>query len=128
MSGLWLIVAGFFGMTAIGAGAFGWHSLGDDEALRQIFMMGVDYHMWHALALIGVSWLASKPEINSTRLPMIAGIAFSLGIVLFSGSLYIFVLKSSLFITGAAPFGGFLMMAGWAAFILAGWKLRKAGP
>lgn len=125
MSGLWLIIAGFFGMTAIGAGAFGWHSLGGDEALRQIFMMGVDYHMWHALALVGLSWLASRPELATSRLPTIAGIAFSLGIFLFSGSLYIFVLKTDLFITGAAPVGGFLMMAGWAALSLAGWQLRK---
>mgnify|MGYP002725664246 CR=1 FL=1 len=126
MSGLWLIMGGLFGMSAVGAGAYGWHSLDGDEDLRLMFMLGVDYQMWHALALAAVAWIASRPEMLSSKLPLIAGIAFSSGIVLFSGTLYIFVMTGTLVVEGAAPAGGYLMMAGWAALIAAGWKLRKA--
>ncbi len=128
MSGLWLIIGGFFGMTAVGAGAYGWHSLGEDEPIRQVFMMGVDYQMWHALALVGVAWVASRPELTSSRLPLVAGTTFSLGIILFSGTLYLFALIGYVPIEGAAPIGGYLMMAGWAALIICGWKTRKVKP
>ena len=124
MSGLWLIVAGFFGATAVGAGAYGWHSLGSNDSIRQIFMMGVDYQMWHALALIAVSWLMARPQFKSSKLPLFAGIAFSLGIVLFSGTLYLFALIGYVPVEGAAPVGGILMMTGWLALIVCGWQSR----
>jgi len=128
MSGLWLIVAGFFGATAVGAGAYGWHSLDDNDSIRQIFMMGVDYQMWHALALIAVSWLVAQPQFKASKLPLFAGIAFSLGIVLFSGTLYLFALIGYVLIEGAAPLGGILMMVGWLALIVCGWQSRTAKP
>jgi uncharacterized membrane protein YgdD (TMEM256/DUF423 family) len=125
MSGLWLIIGGLFGMTAVGAGAYGWHSLGEDDAIRQIFMMGVDYQMWHALALMIVAWMASRPELENSRLPLVAGIAFSSGILLFSGTLYLFALIGYVPVEGAAPTGGYLMMAGWGSLVICGWKTRK---
>ncbi|MBL6931410.1 MAG: DUF423 domain-containing protein [Rhodospirillales bacterium] len=127
MSGLWLIIGGFFGMTAVGAGAYGWHALGEDEPIQQIFMMGVDYQMWHALALMVVAWTSSRPAFVSSRLPLIAGIAFSLGILLFSGTLYLFALIGYVPLEGAAPVGGYLMMAGWGLLMICGWKTRKGG-
>jgi len=125
MSGLWLIIGGFFGASAVGAGAYGWHSLGEDEPIRQIFMMGVDYQMWHTLALMAVSWVSSRPDFQGSKLPLIAGIAFSTGILLFSGTLYLFALIGYVPLEGAAPTGGYLMMAGWASLMICGWKIRK---
>jgi len=124
MSGLWLIIAGFFGVSGVGAGAYGWHSLGENDSVRQIFMMGVDYQMWHALALLGISWIASRPQFQSSKLPLLGGIAFSLGIILFSGTLYLFALIGYVPVEGAAPIGGWLMMAGWVTLIVCGWKTR----
>ncbi len=128
MSGLWLIVGALFGMSAVGAGAYGWHSLGEDEPIREIFMMGVDYQMWHALAIVCVAWIASRPEFSKSRLPMIAGITFSLGIFLFSGTLYLFAMLGYIPIEGAAPVGGYLMMAGWVCLIICGLKTWKEAP
>lgn len=125
MSGIWLIIAGFFGATGVGAGAYGWHSLGENEAVRQIFMMGVDYQMWHALALLGVAWLTAR-ESASNRAATVAGVCFSLGIVLFSGTLYVFAKTGMVPVEGAAPAGGWLMMAGWAVFMWSGWKIMRA--
>jgi len=118
-AGPWLMIAGFFGTTAIAAGAYGWHSLGDDV----IFMMGVDYHVWHAIALLGVAWVATHPTSFPPRLTSFIGICFSLGIFLFSGTLYAFGLWNTVPITGAAPLGGGLLIAGWAAFMWGGWKV-----
>lgn len=128
MSGLWLIIAGLFGGSAVGAGAYGWHSLGENEATRQIFMMGVDYQMWHALALLGVAWVSTRREFASSKLPLLAGIAFSLGIVLFSGTLYLFAIVGYVMIEGAAPVGGYLMMAGWLTLMVCGWQTRWGRP
>ena len=125
MSGLWLIVAGFFGATSVGAGAYGWHSLGENDSIREIFMMGVNYQMWHALALLGVAWVASRAPFKTSKLPLLTGIAFSLGIVLFSGTLYLFALIGYVPVEGAAPTGGYLMMAGWGSLVICGWKTRK---
>lgn len=128
MSGLWLIIAGFFGATAVAAGAYGWHSLGENDAVRQIFMMGVDFQMWHALALAAVAWVSSRPVFETSRLPLIAGIAFSFGIILFSGTLYLFALIGYVPVEGAAPAGGWLMMAGWVTLMVCGWKTMKVKP
>jgi uncharacterized membrane protein YgdD (TMEM256/DUF423 family) len=125
MSGLWLIVAGFFGATSVGAGAYGWHSLGENDSIREIFMMGVNYQMWHALALLGVAWVASRAPFKTSKLPLLTGIAFSLGIVLFSGTLYLFALIGYVPVEGAAPAGGWLMMAGWVMLMICGWKTRR---
>ena len=67
LSGLWLVLAGFFGMTGVAAGAWGWHELGGDDSIREIFMMGVSYQLWHALALIGVAWVSSRPETAQSK-------------------------------------------------------------
>ncbi|MCP5367280.1 MAG: DUF423 domain-containing protein [Hyphomicrobiales bacterium] len=119
----WLILAGLNGLVAVAAGAYGWHWLETHEsAQRDIFNLGVQYHMWHALALVGVAWLADR---MGGRLPAVAGILFTAGLVLFSGSLYAFGLTGVLPLRGAAPAGGFLLMAGWACLVVAG--VRGAG-
>ncbi|NQV46936.1 MAG: DUF423 domain-containing protein [Rhodospirillaceae bacterium] len=117
LTGLWLLLAGFFGASGVGAGAYGWHSLGESDSAREIFMMGVAYQMWHALALMGVAWLASR---DSSKLTALAGICFSLGIVLFSGTLYFFAVAGTVPVEGAAPIGGWMMMGGWAVFMWRG--------
>lgn len=125
MSGIWLIVASFFGVTGVGAGAYGWHSLSENDPVRQIFMMGVNYQMWHALALLGVAWVASQATFMTSKLPLLAGLAFSLGIIFFSGSLYLYAMSGYIIVKGAAPLGGWFMMAGWLSLMVCGWKSRR---
>lgn len=119
----WLFLGAVNGLVAVAAGAYGWHSLAADDGGRAIFAMGVDYQMWHALALIAVAWLASG---NGGLPATIAGWAFTIGIVLFSGTLYAFGVTGSIPLGGAAPAGGVLLMAGWAA--LAWIALRQRHP
>lgn len=110
---IWLFVAALNGLAAVVAGAFGWHWLQADPGMREIFNIGVSYHMWHALALLAVAWLAERKPLPAR----VAGIGFTGGIVLFSGTLYAFALTGELPLSGLAPVGGVLLMAGWGAMI-----------
>lgn len=113
---VWLFLGALNGMLAVLAGAYGWHSLEGDEASRQIFMLGVDYQMWHALALIGVAWLAERHP--GTKLITAAGVLFTAGIVCFSGTLYAFGITTEIPVPYAAPVGGYLLVGGWACILL----------
>ena len=123
MSGLWLVIGGLNGLIAVAAGAYGWHSLGGDDSIREIFMMGVSYQMWHALAILAVAMIAARPDQASSRLPTVAALGFVTGIILFSGTLYAYALLGYVPVEGAAPFGGFLLMAGWGALMIIGWNI-----
>lgn len=110
----WMAMAALFGATGVAAGAYGWHGLEGDETVRQIFRIGVQYQMWHAIALLGVAWRCTAGA-NPARVAAAAGVLFSLGIVLFSGNLYVFAVTGELPITGGAPGGGVCLIAGWLA-------------
>lgn len=114
--GIWLFLGGLNAMLAVAAGAYGWHRLGGDE----IFIMGSRYHMYHALALVAVAWLASTRPGRAALTVHMAGAAFALGIVLFSGTLYVFALTGRIPLEGAAPVGGALLMLGWLIIAMLG--------
>lgn len=113
---IWLFLGSLNGLIAVVAGAYGWHGLAADEGGRLLFTMGVVYQMWHALALLAVAWLATRGRETAPSAHL-AGGAFAVGIVLFSGSLYAFALTGAMPVPYAAPVGGFCFMAGWAALI-----------
>jgi len=116
---IWLFFGGLNGLIGIMAGAYGWHWLDGAEGHREIFRMGVDYQVRHALALLVVAWLASRCQGSTLKIVHGAGTAFTAGILFFSGSLYAFGVSGILPLSGLAPLGGFLLMAGWAAIIAA---------
>ncbi len=117
---LWLFLAALNGLLAVTAGAYGSHALvATESAHRAIFMTAVQYHMWHALALLAVAWLASRREAPGAKAVRVAGWAFTAGIVLFSGTLYALGLTGSVPVPGAAPAGGISFFLGWAALIWA---------
>ena len=120
---LWLFIAGLNGLLAVMAGAYGSHRLEvADSGLHDVFMVAVQYHMWHALALLAVAWLADREEGGGAVAARTAGGAFTAGIVLFSGSLYARGLGGAVPVPGAAPLGGALLMIGWAALMGAALK------
>lgn len=112
---------------SVAAGAYGRHGA-LDPAGREMFAVAVQYQMAHALALLAVAWLAARN--GGGRLaaaPNLAGAAFAVGILLFSGSLYTFGLTGLVPVEGAAPAGGFLLMAGWLALMWEAVRPRRAG-
>ena len=114
---VWLFFGGLNGLIAVAAGAYGWHALAGDDGARKMFEIAAQYQMAHALALVAVAWLASTRSGRALVPVHLAGAAFTLGIVLFSGTLYAFGLFAVVPVKGAAPVGGFLLMTGWLALM-----------
>lgn len=114
-------VAALFGATAVALGAFGAHALRgtlDDHALS-IWHTAVEYQFWHALALLAVGVLARDSETSALHCAMGA---FTIGVVLFCGSLYALALGAPGFIGIITPVGGVALIAGWFALATHAWR------
>lgn len=109
------LLAGIAGASAVLLGAFGAHALRDvlDPAHRELWHTAVEYHAWHALALV------LAVGIGRGRAGRCAVAAFALGIVLFAGSLYALALGAPRWVGIATPFGGLAFAVGWIALGLA---------
>lgn len=102
------------------AGAFAAHGLGAilDNYRLALFETAARYQMYHALALLIVGLLSAMPQISRHKLKLAAG-AFILGIILFSGSLYLLALSGLSWLGAVTPLGGILFLGGWLAMLLA---------
>ncbi len=110
---LWAAMAAVICGLAVLMGAYGWHSLEGDADLRDIFMLAVQYHMWHGLALFVIAWLSDAGG-RAGKFAAAAGAAFLAGIFLFSVNLYVQATAGDPLVPGMVPVGGFALMAGWA--------------
>lgn len=122
----WLVVGSVLGGLGVALGAFGAHSLKgrlDELGTVATFETAAHYHMLHALALLAVGLLAARQNGGGLT---IAGAGFTLGIVLFSGSLYVLALTGIKWLGAITPFGGVLFLVAWAA--LAWGAARSCGP
>ena len=117
-----LALAGFVGLTGVGLGAFGAHAL----AARlgpgvTTWETGVQYHLVHAVALLGVALLApGRPLLRA------AGWLLGGGVLLFSGSLYLLALDGPRWLGPVTPLGGLSFLVAWGLVIVA--ALRRTGP
>lgn len=119
-------LAGINGFVAVAAGAFGAHGLRSRvgiEALT-VFETAARYHMMHALALLGIAALL---QIGSSRLLSAAFVWMQLGIVLFSGSLYLMGLSDLnwKWLGPITPLGGGSFLVGWLLLAIAGFSLKR---
>lgn len=117
----WLVLAGFFGLTATMLGAYGAHGLaasGITASQLVAFNTAVHYQFFHALALLVLGWCGVRSKVIT-----FAGFAFLLGILGFCGSIYAMVLLGSKGLGLITPAGGLCFMLGWAALIWAGCRL-----
>ncbi|WP_282339333.1 DUF423 domain-containing protein [Pseudomonas sp. PS02288] len=119
---LHLMLSAFFGFTGVALGAFAAHGLKSRLSAEYlaVFQTGVHYQMIHALALFGVALLSLHAP---SRLLGIAGGAFVLGILLFSGSLYALILVGIGKLGIITPIGGVAFLVGWACLGLSAWRL-----
>lgn len=118
-----LMLAAFFGFTGVALGAFAAHGLKKSLSAEYlaIFHTGVTYQLVHALALFGVALLAAHIP---GRLVLWAGVSFSIGILLFSGSLYLLTTIGIGKLGIITPFGGLAFLIGWLCLGLAAWRLQ----
>lgn len=117
-----LMLASFFGFTGVALGAFAAHGLKNrlTSEYLAVFHTGVLYQLIHALAIFGVALLAMQIQ---GRLVTYAGISFTLGIILFSGSLYLMTLTGATKLGIITPFGGLFFLIGWAILGWTAWRL-----
>jgi uncharacterized membrane protein YgdD (TMEM256/DUF423 family) len=122
MARLCLLLAAFTGFTGVALGAFAAHGLKGrlTADYLAVFQTGTHYQLIHALALFGVGLLALQ---RPGRLVNCAGALFALGILLFSGSLYLLTLSGVSALGIVTPFGGVAFLAGWLCLGLAVWRM-----
>ena len=118
-----LQLAGISGAIAVGLGAFGAHSL---EALLiqngrlDTFQTAVNYHFYHTLALFGIGVLATvKPDWKGISF---AAWSMVLGILIFSGSLYVLSLTGITWLGAITPLGGLAFILGWSSLVYLSFK------
>ncbi|MBD2059224.1 DUF423 domain-containing protein [Oculatella sp. FACHB-28] len=125
MSQIFLAIASILGGTSVAAGAFASHALKEklnDRAL-EIFETGARYQMYHALALLLVTLLLLRAETNQSLLTA-SGIAFVVGVAIFSGSLYALSLSGIKWLGAITPLGGVAFLIGWGCLAIASWGLK----
>jgi uncharacterized membrane protein YgdD (TMEM256/DUF423 family) len=117
--------AAALGALAVIAGAFGGHAIDrfmppSDVA---VYQTAVKYHFWHALALllIAIAQWRAPASIWLAR----SALLFTVGCVLFSGSLYILTLMNWRFLGIITPFGGLAFILAWLCLIPASKELIK---
>lgn len=123
MAKLFITLASLSGMLAVMLGAFGAHALKGrlDTYAAGVFETAVQYHFYHSLALLAVGVIAlSQPQ---TVLLKSSAWLFLIGIVVFSGSLYLLSVTGVRWLGAITPLGGLAFIGGWACLAASGWKL-----
>ncbi len=121
MDRVFFIIGVLMGGLGVAAGAFGAHALRArlSPEMLTVFETGVRYQLIHALALLSVSWAATRWPGTATSA---AGWLFLGGTVLFSGSLYALTLSGVRALGAITPFGGVAFIAGWLTLAWAAWR------
>ncbi len=118
---IWVKWSSLLMFLAVGLGAFGTHALKTriSEYHLEIYKTGILYHMIHAMGLLGLAWfstICSDPKVSWSA------VCFITGIVLFSGSLYLFAVSGKGWLGFITPFGGLSFLLGWLILFLCSYK------
>jgi uncharacterized membrane protein YgdD (TMEM256/DUF423 family) len=127
MAAMWLFVAALLGFVAVAAGAFGAHALGPHLGPREldVWKTAAHYHLVHAVLLGAISLPGAA---LAGRCAGVARCCLVLGMVLFSGTLYAYVLSGQRWLAMITPVGGISLMAGWVAIAVAALARRRSSP
>lgn len=120
---LFLMLGSVNAFLAVALGAFGAHALKDKLAelnMLSTYQTGVQYHMFHALALILIALISDK--LGNSSMIATSGWLIFIGIILFSGSLYVMSMSGIKILGAITPFGGLCFLAGWVLLAISAWK------
>ncbi|GEQ09368.1 DUF423 domain-containing protein [Staphylococcus haemolyticus] len=120
MMKLFIILGALCTMMSVGTGAFGAHGLEGklSDKYMSVWEKAVNYQMYHGLGLIIIGVISGTTSINVNW----AGWFLFLGVVFFSGSLYILALTQIRILGAITPIGGLLFIAGWLMLIISTFK------
>jgi len=132
----WLTTGAVLAGLAVGLGAFAAHKLNDQFAIQYAdaeprkvagveipaslkylddFKTGAEYQMYHALGMIGIG-LLMRTSKNRNRSLNAAGWSFLIGIIVFSGGLYLLTTTGQRWLGAIVPIGGVAFLVGWGCF------------
>jgi uncharacterized membrane protein YgdD (TMEM256/DUF423 family) len=111
------LAGGGFGFLGVALGAFGAHGLKArvSPEMLEVFRTGAHYQLLHALALLALVALGTKVEPLWAK---VAGTLLTVGVVIFSGSLYALALSGVRQLGAVTPLGGVCLLAGWLTLTL----------
>ncbi len=125
MGRVWMALGAMGAFFSVALGAFGAHGLRGhlSERLLAVYHTGVEYQMYHALGLLAIGlWMEHNPRVLYGNLA--AGLLL-LGILLFSGSLYLLALTGNRSLGVITPIGGLCFLTGWAVLAVGAWRTPR---
>jgi len=107
-----LSVAAISGLLAVALGAFGAHGLKAiiSPEMLEVYRTGVQYQFYHTFALLAVGILMNFNQSNALKW---SATLFIIGMILFSGSLYVLAISGIKALGFITPFGGVTWLAAW---------------
>lgn len=120
----WIMIGAISGLLSVALGAFAAHGLAEklEPRLLEVFRTGAQYQMYHALALVAVGlWAVQNPTGSAS----VAGWAFTIGSVIFPGTLYLLAVTGTRWLGAITPIGGLSFMIGWAALAYSAFTAGK---
>lgn len=107
---------------AVIMGAFGAHGLKPHlgAEMMSVYKTAVEYHVYHAFGLILIGLIANN--LASNNLALWAGACMMIGVLLFSGSLYLLSITGVRWLGAITPFGGISFILGWLLLAWAIWR------
>lgn len=108
---------------SVALGAFGAHALRDQlsDRMREVFETAVRYQMIHSITILIVGILVDRGAFFQY-----AGWSYIIGIILFSGSLYLLAITNIRILGMITPLGGLAFLAGHVLLLLAFWRLQSS--
>ncbi len=124
MTRTFISLAAVLGAIAVAFGAFAAHGLKSwlEPTMLANWQTGVRYQFYHVFALLAAGWLTER--IPNNRSARWAGWLFIIGVLLFSGSLYVMALTGWRWLGIVTPFGGVAFVLGWLLLANAARELR----
>lgn len=122
MQKIFLMTGSTFGALSVIIGAFGAHALKatlEASGRLETFETAVKYQFYHVFALLFLGLLMARFE---HKLLNYAGYSFIIGIIIFSGSLYVLCLTNVGKWGAVTPIGGLFLIAGWVLLFIGIWK------
>jgi uncharacterized membrane protein YgdD (TMEM256/DUF423 family) len=122
----WTGIGAVFLTLAVGLGAFGAHGLRDrlSEYSLSVYEKAVFYHFVHALGIVITALLAKAALLSEAGANRVCWL-LSLGIVLFSGSLYALAVSGVRVLGAVTPFGGIAFIGAWLLLAFEAFRFQR---
>ncbi len=116
----WIIIGGISGFLGVALGAFGAHVLEPklSAEMINIYNKGILYHLIHSAAILSIAFAGNEKFYKSA-------LFFTLGIILFSFTLYLYSITQILTFALITPLGGISFLIGWLLILIEGLKMKN---